>query len=233
MIKEPLASDEYVHRYEDIGKEKAFYTIQVHSWKDKAKALHTLDVLRLRDYPAYIVEKKNQKGEPRYKLRFGKYVKRSEAEQAATDFKKTENKDFLIIFTHTPTVGVDTPGTQKVPAVPPRTIVSSTPPRPTAGTSPAVKSHWYNKIEKGDRYFTIQVYSWRDKTTARQSLAELREKGYSAYVIERKNSKGEELCKIRFGKYPTRAGAEKMAAAFNKSEMLNAIVVASNIKISL
>jgi cell division septation protein DedD len=110
---------------------------------------------------------------------------------------------------------------------------TANPPDSPPITRPMPVSYWYQHIETGERYYTVQVYSWRSKSNARQGLEELRNKGYAAYVIERENSRGEELCKLRFGKFPTRVDAEKAAAAFSKNEKMDAIVIASNIKISI
>jgi len=89
-------------------------------------------------------------------------------------------------------------------------------------------------IKGMDTYFTVQVHALLTlgKDTAETTAYRLRDKGYPAYVIEKKNPQDNLIYKIRMGKYKTETKAKEMASFFQDKEGKYSITVKSSIAIS-
>lgn len=72
--------------------------------------------------------------------------------------------------------------------------------------------------------FTLQLAAFRGTEKAQELADELKEKGYYAYVIPVRNSKGETWHLIRMGKFRTREEAQDFAALFQEKEKMDAFV---------
>lgn len=80
---------------------------------------------------------------------------------------------------------------------------------------------------QGEPFFTIQVQSLHSKQLAEATRQELERKGFPAYLVERKNSRGDIRYKLRIGKYKARKEAGKEAEAFKASQGQGYIIVES------
>jgi len=80
-----------------IASGEPYFTIQVATLKDKAKAESILAKLRKDGYAAYVSEKADSTGTVRYKLRIGKYKTRKEAKQAAGSYFSSKQTPFIIV----------------------------------------------------------------------------------------------------------------------------------------
>jgi septal ring-binding cell division protein DamX len=79
------------------AKEKRYFTLQVATLKNKAFVDSNLTNLKKKGYPAYVVEKKYDKGLVLYKLRIGKYKTKADAKKAAGLFYSKEQMQYVIV----------------------------------------------------------------------------------------------------------------------------------------
>ena len=88
-------------------------------------------------------------------------------------------------------------------------------------------------VEGEETYFTVQVHAllMLGKDIAETTAYRLRDKGYPAYVIEKKNPQDNLIYKIRMGKYKTETKAKEMASFFQDKEGKYSITVKSIIDI--
>lgn len=81
---------------------------------------------------------------------------------------------------------------------------------------------------QGDAYFTLQVAVLSFNDTANAYVADLREKGYPAYISELTTQRGKVLYRIRIGRFTTDAEARRYSTEFTAQGNIPPIIVKSS-----
>jgi len=220
--------------------DEPYFTVQVATLSDKAKAAVFVRKLQGKGYPAYTATVQTQKGKLLYKVRLGKYMMVEQAKKAGQDYHSRENLSYFIVAAN----GAQQRTAAKRAAG--RSVTTkkeekgSAPPAPTfslpegqhgkaskspdTSVPPVVAG---NTMARGKRYFTVQVAAVKQAPVAQALVKRLKEKGFPVYRVDQKNARGELLYKIRIGRYATRQQAAKDAAYYRSKEKLECLIVAS------
>jgi cell division septation protein DedD len=99
-----------------------------------------------------------------------------------------------------------------------------------ADTNPAINGKDVNgpkssgEPEPSTDKYTLQVAAFAEMERAQKLVNELKEKGYDAYIVSTRNSRGEAWNFIKVGRFKTKEEAQDFADSFQEKETLEAIV---------
>jgi len=80
-----------------IPGKQAYYTIQISSLSNRSFARANLNILKSKEYPAYVLLTRNKESKTIYKLRIGKYETAKKAKKTAEVFYKKEKMKYIIL----------------------------------------------------------------------------------------------------------------------------------------
>ncbi len=236
-------------RLEDVAPGKPYYTIQTSTRQEKEKADRQRNALREKGYPAYVFDYRTTKGTTIYKVRIGRFRREADARRAAQRYHAKEKEPYLVVKstlqimtgepqapaleTEEPPQAVEVPQKLKEPGavLPEKTVEEPAKTKPAAGrtvsASPGLMR--FEDINSGTLYYTIQVHVEADKGKADKLLGGLRSKGYPAYSIDYRTSKGKVLYKVRIGRFRLQSDAIRAAEQYYAREKKPFLVVQSAI----
>jgi cell division protein FtsN len=114
---------------------------------------------------------------------------------------------------------------QETPESPPPSHTDAPPPSelPAADTAPAQTA-----AQETTAPYTIQVGAYRTKSNADRQVAQLREKGFDAYLDEKNDKDQQAWYFVRFGGFKDFGSADKALAAFKEQERMDGAIVRSD-----
>jgi len=181
---------------------KEFYTVQIAAKANKAVAQKFADRLHRKGYPAYLRGPVVGDAKPLYRIRFGSYETRAQAEKAGRMYAERERGEYLVVLS---------------PAERPQSALAAGP--VVAVLAPA------EPVAVAGHFYTVQVCV-RETTRAAESYADrVRAKGFEPYIATHETSKGKMLYRVRMGKFKERSRAMELARDYEQKGGRDFLVV--------
>ena len=205
------------------------YTIQVETVSFEPAARAVVNRLSARGYEAYFESQAVADEKMLYKVRFGRFATREQADAAAQDYRKHEQRECFVVQTMLQSVPVS-PAMDVLPekasspvGEAPPGVSSSTPAlmRPEAAADEA------QGYADGREFYTVQIAAKADKFVAQELVDRLHRKGYPVFVLEPDAGDVKPFYRVRIGRYETRAQAEQAGRDYAEREQGDFLVVLS------
>jgi cell division septation protein DedD/endonuclease YncB( thermonuclease family) len=194
------------------------FTVQVETLSFEPAARAVVNRLRERGYDAFFESSSSDGGRVLYRVRFGRFLTRAEADAAAQTYKRQEQRECFVVRTMLPTVASN----------PTREILSGAAadaPRVQAQPEPASGSM---PVDGNDlEFYTLQIAAKSDKSVAQSLSDRLSRKGYPVYVLEPDPADTKPFYRVRIGRYENRAQAEQAGRSYAEHEGGEFLVVLS------
>lgn len=181
---------------------KEFYTVQIAAKANRAVAQKFADQLHRKGYPAYLRGPVVGVAKPFYRIRFGRYETRAQAEKAGRMYAERERGEYLVVLS-------PTERSQSALAAGPAVAVS------TAAKPVVVAGHFY----------TVQVCVCQTTRAAESYADRVRAKGFEPYIATHETSKGKILYRVRMGKFKERSRAMELGRAYEQKGGRDFLVV--------
>gem|GEM_PF-1106548 len=200
----------------------AQYTVQAETLSFEPAARAVVNRLAGHGYDAYFESHTGADGKVVYKVRFGRFATRAEADEAAREYRRKEQRDcFVVQAVPTPLPGSRQPEiAREQPSTEYALQDAPVVPREVAAGAPQAA------VRTGE-FYTVQIAAKSDGAVAQALASELQRKGYAAYVLPPDPADAKMLHRIRFGTYETRAQAEQAGSSYAERERGDFLVVLS------
>lgn len=205
------------------------YTIQVETVSFEPAARAVVKRLSAHGYEAYFESQAVADEKMLYKVRFGRFATREQADAAAQDYRKHEQRECFVVQTMLQSVPVS-PAIEALPeeASPP---VGEAPPGVSrsmpAVMRPEAAAHAAQGNTDEREFYTVQIAAKADKFVAQELVDRLHRKGYPVFVLVPDAEDVKPFYRVRIGRYETRAQAEQAGRDYAEREQGDFLVVLS------
>ncbi len=110
------------------------------------------------------------------------------------------------------------------PAMPAGALAEAAPPAKAPPSKPAEPAA-AGPAKVARALYAVQARAFRDEAVAKEYVAVLKKRGYTARTLPFRNPAGETWYRIRLGRFETLAAAQSFAAKFNRRENEQSIAV--------
>jgi len=207
------------------------FAVQTETLSFEPAARAVVNRLTAHGYAAYFESHPGSDGKVAYKVRFGRFATRAEADAAAQAYRSREQRDCFVVQVSSlsgtngslspegPREEASPDPAVKAVAAMPGSAQTSLPRQAQAGPAPVQM--------RTQEFYTVQIAAKSDSAVAQAFATELQRKGYPAYVLPPDPVDAKKLHRIRFGSYETRAQAEQAGRSYTEREQGDFLVVLS------
>ncbi len=198
------------------------YTIQVETVSFEPAARAVVNRMSARGYEAYFESQAVADGKMIYKVRFGRFATREQADMAAQDYRKHEQRECFVVPTVLHPVPVS-PGMEGLPGK-----ASASVEKASSGVPVSTPALMQPEAAADEReFYTVQIAAKADRRVAQELVDRLHRKGYPVFVLGPDAKDVKPVYRIRIGSYETRAQAEQAGRDYAEREQGDYLVVLS------
>jgi cell division septation protein DedD len=216
------------------------YTIQVETLSFEPAARAVVNRLKARGYKAYFESQAAADEKMIYKVRFGRFATREQADVAAQDYRRNEQRECFVVQAMLHPVPAS-PAMEAVPEEASPSVEEASPLVEEVSSAVSVSTPALKRPEaaagkaRGDadgrEFYTVQIAAKADKFVAQEFVDRLHRKGYPAFVLGPDAGDVKPFYRIRIGRYETRAQAEQAGRDYAEREQGDYLVVLSPVEL--
>ena len=212
------------------------YTIQVETVSFEPAARAVVNRLKARGYEAYCESQTAANEKTMYKVRFGRFATREQADAAAQDYRRNEQRECFVVQAMLHPAPVS-PAMEALPEEEPPSVEEASPSVEEASSGvpastpvlmrPEAAAVKAQGLADGREFYTVQIAAKADKFVVQELVERLHRKGYPAFVLGPEAGDVKPFYRIRMGRYETRAQAEQAGQDYAAREQGDYLVVLS------